>query len=122
MTLTLLYLNLLKKTDDIATRKASQIILEELTNKLPELIGGSADLSGSNNTNTSKSISITDDPSGNYIFYGVREFGMNAIMNGISLHGGLIPYAGTFLVFMDYGRNAKNVVPNGNKDNIRFLS
>ena len=97
---------LAEKTDDIATRKASQIILEELTNKLPELIGGSADLSGSNNTNTSKSISITDDPSGNYIFYGVREFGMNAIMNGISLHGGLIPYAGTFLVFMDYGRNA----------------
>ena len=97
---------LAEKTDDIATRKASQIILEELTNKLPELIGGSADLSGSNNTNTSKSISITDDPSGNYIFYGVREFGMNAIVNGISLHGGLIPYAGTFLVFMDYGRNA----------------
>ena len=96
---------LAEKTDDIATRKASQIILEELTNKLPELIGGSADLSGSNNTNTSKSISITDDPSGNYIL-GVREFGMNAIMNGISLHGGLIPYAGTFLVFMDYGRNA----------------
>ncbi len=97
---------LAEKTDDIATRKASQIILEELTNMLPELIGGSADLSGSNNTNTSKSISITDDPSGNYIYYGVREFGMNAIMNGISLHGGLIPYAGTFLVFMDYGRNA----------------
>ena len=97
---------LAEKTDDIATRKASQIILEELTNMLPELIGGSADLSGSNNTNTSKSISITDDPSGNYIFYGVREFGMNAIINGISLHGGLIPYAGTFLVFMDYGRNA----------------
>ncbi len=95
-----------QKKDHIATRKASQIILEELNDLLPELIGGSADLSGSNNTNTSKSVSITDDPSGNYIFYGVREFGMNAIMNGISLHGGLIPYAGTFLVFMDYGRNA----------------
>ena len=92
--------------ENIATRKCSQIILERLIDLLPELIGGSADLSGSNNTNTSKSVSLTDDPSGNYIFYGVREFGMNAIMNGMSLHGGLIPYAGTFLVFMDYGRNA----------------
>ena len=80
--------------------------MEFLSPRLDELIGGSADLSGSNNTNTSNSRSIANDPAGNYVFYGVREFGMNAIMNGISLHGGLIPYAGTFLVFMDYGRNA----------------
>ena len=96
--------------------------MEELTNKLPELIGGSADLSGSNNTNTSKSISITDDPSGNYIFYGVREFGMNAIMNGISLHGGLIPCWNFSCVYGLWKKCCKNVVPNGNKDNIRFLS
>ena len=96
------------KSDDqaMATRKASQLVLNYLKSMLPELIGGSADLSGSNNTITSNSKSITEDLSGNYIYFGVREFGMNAIMNGMCLHGGLIPYGGTFLVFMDYGRNA----------------
>ena len=89
-----------------ATRKSSQVVLEFLQSKIENLIGGSADLSGSNNTITSKSIAINDQPDGNYIYYGVREFGMNAIMNGMALHGGIIPYGGTFLVFMDYGRNA----------------
>jgi transketolase len=74
---------------------------------LPELLGGSADLTGSNNTNRKDSRAFTgDDPTGNYLHYGVREFGMSAIMNGIALHGGLIPYGGTFLVFSDYARNA----------------
>jgi len=99
-------LQISRTPEKVATRKASQNVLEFLSPRLDELIGGSADLSGSNNTNTSNSRSIANDPAGNYVFYGVREFGMNAIMNGISLHGGLIPYAGTFLVFMDYGRNA----------------
>jgi transketolase len=74
---------------------------------LPELLGGSADLTGSNNTNRKDSRSLTGaDASGNYIHYGVREFGMSAIMNGMALHGALIPYGGTFLVFSDYARNA----------------
>ena len=98
--------DLQEKTDSIATRKCSQIVLEFLKEQLPELVGGSADLSGSNNTITKLSTAINSDPSGNYIYYGVREFGMNAIMNGMSLHGGIIPFGGTFLVFMDYGRNA----------------
>ena len=93
-------------TDSVASRKASQIVLERMTELLPEMIGGSADLTGSNNTNTKVSVALSDDFSGNYIYYGVREFGMNAVMNGMALHGGIIPYAGTFLVFMDYGRNA----------------
>ena len=93
-------------TDSLATRKSSQIVLEFLQANLPELIGGSADLSGSNNTNTKNSTDINSNDDGNYIYYGVREFGMNAVMNGMALHGGLIPYSGTFLVFMDYGRNA----------------
>ena len=93
-------------SDFLATRKSSQIVLEFLQANLPELIGGSADLSGSNNTNTKHSIDINSNDDGNYIYYGVREFGMNAVMNGMALHGGLIPYSGTFLVFMDYGRNA----------------
>ena len=93
-------------SDSLATRKSSQIVLEFLQANLPELIGGSADLSGSNNTNTKNSKDINSNDDGNYIYYGVREFGMNAVMNGIALHGGLIPYSGTFLVFMDYGRNA----------------
>lgn len=97
----------LDQTKDIATRKASQICIEHINKVLPELIGGSADLTSSNNTNTSLSKAITKkDFSGNYIYYGVREFGMSAIMNGIALHGGLIPYGGTFLVFSDYARNA----------------
>ena len=98
--------DLQENTDAVATRKCSQIVLEFLKEQLPELVGGSADLSGSNNTITKSSIAINSDSSGNYIYYGVREFGMNAIMNGMSLHGGIIPYGGTFLVFMDYGRNA----------------
>ena len=93
-------------SDSLATRKSSQIVLEFLQANLPELIGGSADLSGSNNTNTKHSIDINSNDDGNYVYYGVREFGMNAVMNGMALHGGLIPYSGTFLVFMDYGRNA----------------
>ena len=97
---------LTKNENALATRKSSQIVLEFLQSNLPELIGGSADLSGSNNTNSKSSISLNENADGNYIYYGVREFGMNAVMNGMALHGGVIPYAGTFLVFMDYGRNA----------------
>ena len=91
----------------IATRKASQQALNKIGHILPELIGGSADLTGSNLTNWTDSVAIThDQPNGNYIHYGVREFGMAAIMNGLALHGGFIPYGGTFLVFSDYARNA----------------
>jgi transketolase len=91
----------------MATRKASQAALEVLGPKLPELIGGSADLTGSNNTNFKLSTTLTaDNPAGNYIHYGVREFGMAAVMNGIAAHGGCIPYGGTFLVFSDYARSA----------------
>jgi transketolase len=92
---------------NIASRKASERSLEGFGAFLPELIGGSADLTGSNNTwfSGSKAISA-DDPGGNYLNYGVREFGMGAIMNGLALHGGLIPYGGTFLVFTDYARSS----------------
>ncbi len=91
---------------DIATRKASQQALNLIGPELPELLGGSADLTGSNLTNWKGSVSITRTVAdGNYIHYGVREFGMAAIMNGIALHGGFIPYGGTFLVFSDYARN-----------------
>lgn len=90
----------------VASRAASQQTLEQCGPRLPELIGGSADLTGSNNTKRKDSVSITDDPTGNYIYYGVREFGMSAIMNGLALHGGFIPYGGTFLIFSDYARNA----------------
>ena len=90
-----------------ATRKASQVVLEKIGPSLPELIGGSADLSESNNTAWSGSTALTHaHGAGNYINYGVREFAMSAIMNGIALHGGFIPYGGTFLVFSDYARNA----------------
>jgi transketolase len=90
-----------------ATRKSSERVLDILGEALPELIGGSADLTGSNNTWHASSKAITaDDKSGNYVFYGVREFAMSAIMNGMFLHGGVIPYSGTFLVFSDYARNA----------------
>jgi len=88
---------------NIASRKSSSSVLEEITNSLPELIGGSADLSGSNNTNTKHSFAI--EPSnfkGNYIHYGVREHAMAGIMNGMALHKGIIPYGGTFLIFLDY--------------------
>ncbi len=90
----------------VATRKASQLALDSLAPGLPELIGGSADLTGSNNTQHSHSKLISAaEPAGNYLHYGVREFGMAAIMNGMAAHGGFIPYGGTFLVFSDYARN-----------------
>ncbi len=94
-------------TTPVATRKASQQSLEILTARVPELVGGSADLTGSNLTDT-KSTSPFDPATaaGNYLHYGVREFGMAALMNGMALHGGVIPYGGTFLVFSDYARNA----------------
>ena len=93
--------------EKVATRKSSEKVIEFLGPLLPELIGGSADLTGSNNTSWSGSKGITkEDASGNYIFYGVREFAMTAIMNGMCLHGGLRPYGGTFLTFLDYARNA----------------
>ncbi|MBL8521117.1 MAG: transketolase [Betaproteobacteria bacterium] len=95
-----------EKAETVATRKASQIAIEGLAPVLPELIGGSADLTGSNLTNWSGTKAISAKHGGNYISYGVREFGMSAIANGIALHGGLIPYTGTFLTFSDYSRNA----------------
>ena len=94
-------------TGKVATRKASGMSLEQFGPLLPELIGGSADLTGSNNTDWSGSVDILESAAaGNYIYYGVREFGMTAIANGLHLHGGFIPYTGTFLVFSDYARNA----------------
>ena len=99
------------KGETVASRKASQIALEALTAALPELLGGSADLTGSNLTNTSSTPNLRFDMNGvgnggRHINYGVREFGMAAIMNGVALHGGFIPYGGTFLTFSDYSRNA----------------
>ena len=96
-----------EKGETIASRKASQNSLNAYGPLLPELLGGSADLAGSNLTlwQDCKGVSA-DDASGNYLFYGVREFGMSAIMNGIALHGGFIPYGATFLIFMEYARNA----------------
>ena len=91
----------------VATRQASQQALNAFGPRVPELFGGSADLTGSNNTNRKDSkVFSGDDASGNYLHYGVREFGMSAVMNGMALHGGVIPYGGTFLVFSDYARNA----------------
>jgi transketolase len=95
-----------KKADNVATRKASQNALEAYGPVLPELIGGSADLTGSNLTRWSGSCTLNSESNGNYIYYGVREFGMSAINNGIAVHGGFIPYGGTFLTFSDYARNA----------------
>ncbi len=90
-----------------STRQSSQAALNSLAPALPELVGGSADLTGSNNTLTQVSRAITlEDASGNYVHYGVREFGMTTVLNGLALHGGLVPYGGTFLVFSDYARNA----------------
>tara|TARA_R110001599_G_scaffold80928_2_gene218563 strand:+ start:766 stop:2733 length:1968 start_codon:yes stop_codon:yes gene_type:complete len=90
-----------------ATRKSSEMALGAITAALPEMIGGSADLTGSNNTKTPSTKPLTkDDYSGRYIYYGIREFGMAAAMNGMALHGGIIPYGGTFLVFTDYCRGA----------------
>ncbi|MEO7852882.1 MAG: transketolase [Rubrivivax sp.] len=99
------------KVETVASRKASQIALEAFTKALPEMLGGSADLTGSNLTNTSSTPPLRFDEQGTpnggrHINYGVREFGMAAIMNGVTLHGGYIPYGGTFLTFSDYNRNA----------------
>lgn len=96
-----------EKGETIASRKASQNALNAFGPLLPEFLGGSADLAGSNLTlwKGCKGVSA-DDASGNYMFYGVREFGMSAIMNGIALHGGFVPYGATFLIFMEYARNA----------------
>jgi transketolase len=91
----------------VATRKASEMALGPLTEKLPQLVGGSADLTGSNNTKTPSTTPFSaDDYSGRYLYYGIREFGMAAAMNGMMLHGGVVPYGGTFLIFSDYCRNA----------------
>lgn len=92
--------------DNISSRKASQNTIEAYASLLPELIGGSADLTGSNLTNWSGTMPITKQAGGNYIYYGVREFGMTAIASGMALHGGFIPYTATFLIFMEYARNA----------------
>jgi transketolase len=94
------------KAETIATRKASQNAIEGLAPVLPEFVGGSADLTGSNLTNWSGAKPVGASGGGNYVSYGVREFGMAAIGNGIGLHGGLIPFSGTFLTFSDYARNA----------------
>lgn len=94
------------KAEKIATRKASQNSINDFAPLLPEMMGGSADLAGSNLTLWSGSRGIQDEADGNYIFYGVREFGMAAIMNGMILYGGFKPYGGTFLMFSDYARNA----------------
>ncbi|WP_326838308.1 transketolase-like TK C-terminal-containing protein, partial [Serratia marcescens] len=91
---------------NIASRKASQNALEAFGKVLPEFLGGSADLAPSNLTMWSGSKALNVDPAGNYIHYGVREFGMTAITNGIALHGGFLPYSATFLMFVEYARNA----------------
>jgi transketolase len=95
-----------EKKETIATRKASQNAIQALAPALPEFLGGSADLTGSNLTNWKECVAVRADKAGNHINYGVREFGMSAIMNGITLHGGFIPFGGTFLTFSDYSRNA----------------
>ena len=94
------------KAETIATRKASQNSIEILAKALPELVGGSADLTPSNLTDWPGSVSVTKNSGGNYIHYGVREFGMGAVMNGLSLHGGVRPFGATFLMFSEYERNA----------------
>ena len=99
--------NLIAEPKTVATRKASEMTLAQINAKLPETVGGSADLTGSNNTKTSDMRPMTaDDFGGRYVYYGIREFGMAAAMNGIALHGGIVPYGGTFLVFTDYCRAA----------------
>ena len=95
-----------EKAEKIATRKASQNSIEVLAKVLPELVGGSADLTPSNLTDWSGSVSVTKNGGGNYIHYGVREFGMAAMMNGMALHGGVKPFGATFLMFSEYARNA----------------
>ena len=96
----------LEKAETVATRKASQLAIERLVSTLPERVGGSADLTGSNLTNWPGCKTLNRNPGGNYISYGVREFGMSHIMNGMALHGGLFPFGGTFLMFSEYARNA----------------
>ncbi|SFX62655.1 transketolase [Janthinobacterium lividum] len=95
-----------EKKENIATRKASQNAIQALASSLPEFLGGSADLTGSNLTNWKECVAVRSGQPGNHINYGVREFGMSAIMNGITLHGGYIPFGATFLTFSDYSRNA----------------
>jgi transketolase len=95
-----------EKKETIATRKASQNAIQALAPSMPEFLGGSADLTGSNLTNWKESIPLRSGTPGNHINYGVREFGMAAMMNGIALHGGYIPFGATFLTFSDYSRNA----------------
>jgi transketolase len=95
-----------EKKETIATRKASQNAIQAYAQVLPEFLGGSADLTGSNLTNWKESIAVRAEQAGNHINYGVREFGMSAIMNGIALHGGYLPFGATFLTFSDYSRNA----------------
>jgi transketolase len=95
-----------EKQENIATRKASQNAIQALAPVLPEFLGGSADLTGSNLTNWKESVNLRSGKTGNHINYGVREFGMSAILNGITLHGGFIPFGATFLTFSDYSRNA----------------
>src|SRR5262249_36561111 len=95
-----------QKAETVATRRASQLALDALVPALPELIGGSADLTGSNLTMAKTSKVVGREGGGNYVFYGVREVGMCAVMNRPVLHGGFLPYGGTFLVFSDYARNA----------------
>jgi transketolase len=94
------------KAETIASRKASQNTLNAFGPLLPELLGGSADLAGSNLTLWKGCKGVQDHADGNYVYYGVREFGMSAIMNGVALHGGFVPYGATFLMFMEYARNA----------------
>jgi transketolase len=95
------------KPQKIATRKASELALDAINPAVPETLGGSADLTGSNNTKSKDQVAFTrDDRSGRYVYYGIREFGMAAAMNGMALHGGIIPYGGTFLIFSDYCRPA----------------
>ncbi len=99
--------DLIANPQKVATRRASELALGAINDLLPETIGGSADLTGSNNTKTKSQKPLTaDDYSGRYIYYGIREFGMGCAMNGMALHGGVIPYGGTFLVFSDYCRPA----------------
>jgi transketolase len=98
---------LLANPQKVATRKASEMVLDAINPQLPDTIGGSADLTGSNLTLSKDLTAFTrDDYAGRYVYYGIREFGMAAAMNGLALHGGVIPYGGTFLVFSDYARNA----------------
>ena len=99
--------DLVAEPKKVATRKASEMALGPLTANIPQLIGGSADLTGSNNTKTPSTDPLTRDSyGGRYIYYGIREFGMAAAMNGMMLHGGVVPYGGTFMIFSDYCRNA----------------